>query len=175
MENIYIENIKRAPKGHGRRSRICSIRVPEGVKSRLDIWKSSYENMCGKAVSYEQILLRWMDNIGCGNFDTEIRNAVIKDNRIHVLNSKKDFVSYLNRHGRFWECGNNASADIADDIVIEKSLLFLEFEDIPQLFSLYGRDKCWEIFNAKIKSQGDYYSNISFALENIFFKDYVGN
>ena len=174
MEEIYLDKFKRARKGHGRRSRICSVRIPEPVKNRLDIWKSAYERYSGQNVSYEQMLLRWMDNIGeKGLWDKDIRDIVDMDPRINVFNNKNDLVAYLNRKGKFWEFCNKAPEDIADEIIISKSLLYLEYEDIPQLFDIFGKDVCWAVFRDKIKSQGSYYSKISFALEKLFFSTYV--
>ena len=87
---------------------------------------------------------------------------------LNILKSKKDIVSYLNRTGKFWEYCNKAT-ELSDDLVIEKSLLYLEFEDMQQLFDIFGKEKCEKIFKEKIESQGSYYNNISFLLRTLFF------
>jgi len=88
---------------------------------------------------------------------------------LNNLSSRAQLVNYLNSSGRFWEYGNQASVNISDDLLICKSLLYLEFEDMNQLFDLFGKDKCRQIFEQQIKSKGNYYSNISFLLEALFF------
>jgi len=88
---------------------------------------------------------------------------------INILSSKAQLVNYLNATGRFWEYCNKASENISDDQLICKSLLYLEFEDMDQLFDLYGKERCKQVFEQQIKSQGKYYSNISFLLESLIF------
>jgi len=88
---------------------------------------------------------------------------------LNNLSSKAQLVNYLNATGRFWEYCNHASENISDDQLICKSLLYLEFEDMNQLFELYGKDRCRQIFEQQIKSKGKYYSNISFLLESLIF------
>jgi len=173
MDRVYLKHSKRAKKGSGRRESISSIRIPESVKKEIDLWKSAYEKKYSCKVSYEQMLKWWMDNIGYTEnpWDDDIRRAVCqkKEEHVFVFETKEQLVQYLNEKGRFWEYANHASSDISDVILITKSLLYLEFEDIPQLFALYGYEKCKEVFNREIKSKGKYYSNISFLLEACFF------
>lgn len=88
---------------------------------------------------------------------------------LNNLSSKAQLVNYLNSTGRFWEYCNQASENISDDQLIYKSLLYLEFEDMNQLFDLYGKDRCKKVFEQQIKSKGKYYSNISFLLESLMF------
>lgn len=88
---------------------------------------------------------------------------------LNSLSSKVQLVHYLNATGHFWEYCNRASVNISDDQLIQKALLYLEFEDMPQLFDLYGKDRCRQVFEQQIKSKGKYYSNISFLLEAVVF------
>jgi len=172
MDENYIGRSSRGPNGSGRRARICSVRIPEEIKLRLDKWKAAYECRSGRSVSYENMLTWWMDNIGRrgGLWDCDISRAVEQDYRLNFFFSKDDIVSYLNRTGKFWEYCNKASASLSDEEVITKALLFLEFEDMPQLFSLFGFERCREVFLKNIKLKGDYYENISFLLETLFFR-----
>lgn len=91
------------------------------------------------------------------------------DDVLNDLSSKALLVEYLNEKGRFWEYCNHASVSIPDDQLIMKSLLSLEFEDMSQLFALFGYDRCRQVFEQQIQSKGDYYSNISFLLKALFF------
>jgi len=88
---------------------------------------------------------------------------------INILSSKAQLVNYLNANGRFWEYCNHASENISDEQLIYKSLIYLEFEDMNQLFELYGKERCRQVFEKQIKSQGKYYSNLSFLLESLIF------
>lgn len=90
---------------------------------------------------------------------------------LHSLKTKADFVNLLNSEGRFWEYCNQATDRISDDELIFKSLLFLEFEDIEQLFDLYPRERCRKIWKERIASQRDYYGIIAFLLGVYFFSD----
>lgn len=93
----------------------------------------------------------------------------MKFKHLNDLSSKAQLVHHLNATGRFWEYCNHASESISDDLLICKSLLYLEFEDMSQLFDLYGKDRCKKVFEQQIKSKGKYYSNISFLLESLIF------
>ncbi len=93
----------------------------------------------------------------------------MREKYLNSLSSKAQLVYYLNATGRFWEYCNQASDNIPDDLLIQKALLYLEFEDMNQLFNLYGKDRCRQVFEQQIKSKGQYYSNISFLLEAVVF------
>lgn len=88
---------------------------------------------------------------------------------LNSISSKAQLVHYLNATGRLWEYCNRATVNIPDDQLIQKALLYLEFEDMEQLFDLYGIDTCRRVFEQQIKSKGKYYSNISFLLEAVVF------
>lgn len=168
MDKTYLKKPKRAQKGFGRKDEICSIRIPKTTKTQLDIWKRAYEAKYNIKISYEQMFTWWLDNIGYEEtiWDKDIRNMI---DIVNILNTKADIISYLNKTGKFWEYCNKATTSVSDDMLIEKSLLYLEFEDMPQLFNLYGKERCEQIFIKNIKSKGKYYSNISFLLESLFF------
>ena len=175
MDKQYLSAKKRARKGSHRQDKIVSIRIPERTKIFLDNWKAGYEAIYGAKVTYEQMFQWWMDNIGYteGPWDKSVREKIdlLPLPFVNMFRSKGSIVNYLNEHGYFWEYGNRASQNISDEEVIFKSLLYMQFEDIPQLFVLYGREKCKEVFEERIKSRGDYYSIISFLLNVIFFND----
>lgn len=90
---------------------------------------------------------------------------------LNILKSKSDLVNYLNKNGYFWERCNMATESVPDDELILKSLLSLEFEDMPQLFNIYGYEHCKQIWKERIASAPkDYYGIISWLLEVFFFK-----
>ena len=173
MDKKYIEPHSRAPKGAGRKEHIVSIRIPSSTKKEIDAWKKAYENYYGKTITYESMFKWWMDNIGRTdtNWDYKIRDQV--DNNImesiNDISSKAKLTAYLNGKGYFWEYCNKASQDMSDDELIFKGLLFLEFEDMNQLFELFGYSKCKSIFEERIANQDSYYSNITYMLRTLFF------
>ncbi len=95
----------------------------------------------------------------------------INNKYFNLLNSKDDIVRYLNNNGYFWEYNNKVSSSIPDDDLILKSLLYLEFEDMQQLFNLYGFQRCKNIWESKIESAPkEYYGIISRMLKIYFFR-----
>lgn len=90
---------------------------------------------------------------------------------LNLLESKKDVVELLNKTGRFWEYCNKATEKLSDESVIEKGLLFLEFEDMQQLFDIFGYERCKKIFKNKLLKHKSNYNNIIIDLLNsVFFK-----
>lgn len=173
MDTEYLQNTTRAPKGNGRQAKITSIRIPTSVKRDIDSWKDAYEEKYGQKITYEQMFTWWMDNIGKtdNKWDSEIRELVKENTMTYInkLDTRKSLIDYLNIKGRFWEYNNHADETISDRLLISKGLLYLEFEDMPQLFALFGKQKCKRIFKEEIESKGKYYSNISFLLNTLFF------
>lgn len=90
---------------------------------------------------------------------------------LNQFNSKNDIVTYLNKNGYFWEYSNKVTSSISDDELILKSLLYLEFEDMQQLFDLYGFQRCKNIWKANIESAPkEYYGIIARMLKIYFFR-----
>lgn len=170
MDRIYYRKTKRAPKGTGRKAEICAIRVPDYIKKQLEDWKKAYEAKLKQKISYEQMFVWWMDNIGFTDecWDKDIR-SIVDNSSNNMMFSIKSLVDYLNSKGRFWEFCNKASDDLPKEEIIQKALLFLELEDIPQLFDLFGYEKCKNVFENTIKNKGKYYNKISFLLESFYF------
>lgn len=171
MDKFYYRKAERAPKGTGRKAEINSIRVPDYIKEQLDCWKEAYEAKLKRKITYEQMFMWWMDNIGFTSecWDNDIREIAEKEKRINIFNSVKNLVDYLNKKGRFWEFCNQASERLPQEEIIQKALLFLELEDVPQLFNLFGYENCKNVFENNIKNKGKYYNKISFILESFYF------
>lgn len=89
--------------------------------------------------------------------------------RLNIINSREALITYLNSVGAFWECQNKADQSTSDKEIIYKALLFLEFEDMEQLFDLFPREQCKKVFEEKIESQGKYYDIIAHLLRYYFF------
>lgn len=90
---------------------------------------------------------------------------------INKFKTKEDIVNYLNVHGYFWDLCNKADENVSDDYLIFKALLFLEFEDMQQLFDIYEKERCHKIWEEQIENAGDYYDVISPMLKAFFFNE----
>lgn len=59
--------------------------------------------------------------------------------------------------------------EIPDDILIEKSLVYLDIEDINRLFVLYPANKIKEIWLQRLVVQGEYYYKLNRLLAWLYF------
>lgn len=58
---------------------------------------------------------------------------------------------------------------IDDDLLIEKALLYLEFEDLHKLSALYPMRRIQSVWRRQLVSQGEYYGIINWLLAAMFF------
>lgn len=73
----------------------------------------------------------------------------------------------LKQMGCLWSYAKDAKPD--DDILIEKALLYLEFEDLHKLSDLYPMQRIQSVWRERLVSQGDYYGIINWLLATMFF------
>jgi len=59
--------------------------------------------------------------------------------------------------------------EIPDDILIEKTLIYLDIEDINKLFTLYPPKKIKQVWRNRIVTQGDYYFRLNKLLAWMYF------
>ena len=69
----------------------------------------------------------------------------------------------------FWSFNLKPSIEIPDDILIEKCLIYLDIEDINQLFILYPKDKIKNIWIQQLVVQGEYYHKLNRLLAWLYF------
>ena len=74
----------------------------------------------------------------------------------------------LEQLGCMWSCAKNPSS-IDDSLLIEKALLYLEFEDLHKLSELYPLKQIQHVWRERLVSQGDYYGIINWLLAAMFF------
>lgn len=74
----------------------------------------------------------------------------------------------LERRGCLWSYAKNPIC-IDDDLLIEKALLYLEFEDLHKLSALYPMKRIQSVWRERLVSQGDYYGIINWLLAVMFF------
>lgn len=74
----------------------------------------------------------------------------------------------LEKQGCLWSYAKNPNI-IDDSLLIEKALLYLEFEDLHKLCDLYPMKQIQRVWRERLVSQGDYYSIINWLLAVMFF------
>ena len=83
---------------------------------------------------------------------------------------KKHFLlKQLEDKGCLWSYASNENDSIDDDLLIEKALLYLEFEDLHRLCELYPIRYVKDVWRKRLVSQGEYYGIINWLLAAMFF------
>jgi len=67
----------------------------------------------------------------------------------------------------FWSIKINQ--EIPDEILIEKTLIYLDIEDINILFTLYPPKQIKQVWRNRIVTQGDYYHRLNKLLAWMYF------
>lgn len=74
----------------------------------------------------------------------------------------------LEKMGCVWSYTKGAQT-VDDNLLIEKALLYLEFEDLHKLRELYPMSQLRSVWRTRLVSQGDYYGIINWLLAAMFF------
>ncbi len=69
----------------------------------------------------------------------------------------------------FWSFNLLPEMEIPDDILIEKSLIYLDIEDINRLFILFPAKKIKNIWLQRLVIQGEYYYKLNRLLAWLYF------
>ena len=85
-----------------------------------------------------------------------------------IEDKKRVLWRQLEQAGCLWSYAKNANS-INDNLLIEKALLYLEFEDLHRLCELYPMKRIQRVWREKMVSQGDYYCIINWLLAVMFF------
>ena len=86
----------------------------------------------------------------------------------HIGDKKRILWRQLEKMGCLWSYAQNPKR-IDDDLLIEKALLYLEFEDLHKLSALYPMKRIQNVWRERLVSQGDYYGIINWLLAVMFF------
>ena len=89
-------------------------------------------------------------------------------NNEHSEDKKRVLWQQLEQMGCLWSYAKNPSS-IDDSLLIEKALLYLEFEDLHKLSELYPLKQIQRVWRQRLVSQGDYYGIINWLLAVMFF------
>lgn len=93
------------------------------------------------------------------------RSRADRDARKHFLIEK------LKEENRFWSYAPGfADSDVPDDIIIEKTLVYLDLDEIRMLFELYGKQKVKHVWLERLVPQGDYLYSLNRFFAWFYFR-----
>lgn len=82
-------------------------------------------------------------------------------------NDKEILRQKLIERNSFWSV--KVPQEISDDILIEKTLIYLDLEDINRLFTLFPLKKIKQTWRDRIVIQGEYYHSLNKLLAWMYF------
>ena len=82
---------------------------------------------------------------------------------------KSDLLERLKQEHCFWSFHEDSIQNVSDDILIEKTLLYLDMEEIKQLFTIYPLKKIKRVWLATLVPQGTYLYTLNRFLAWYFF------
>ena len=69
----------------------------------------------------------------------------------------------------FWSYQITIDDLIPDDILIEKTLIYLDIEDINKLFGIFPYKKIKQVWRDRLVIQGDYYRRLNKLIAWLYF------
>ena len=82
---------------------------------------------------------------------------------------KNQLVVRLLEQKRFWSYHMQDVAEVPDDILIEKTLLYLDIDEINLLFRLFPARKIKQVWLNRLVVQGEYYGRLNKFLAWMYF------
>ncbi len=97
--------------------------------------------------------------------------------KIQIDNSILNYKNKLKEHlvnelmgvNAFWSYDNISADTIADDELIEKTLIYLDLKDISLLFELYKREYVRKVWMENMVIRGDYLFNLNVMIAMFYF------
>ena len=83
---------------------------------------------------------------------------------------KSNLLAKLKQEHCFWSYNEDTISDISDDMLIEKTLLHLDLEEIDQLFQLYPYRKVKRVWLDHLVPQEEYLYTLNRFLAWYYFK-----
>lgn len=83
---------------------------------------------------------------------------------------KSGLLAKLKQENRFWSYNESSIKDVPDDILIEKTLLYLDLEEINQLFLIYSFKQIKQVWLDILIPQEDYLYTLNRFLAWYYFK-----
>jgi len=86
------------------------------------------------------------------------------------MNIDKEILSKkLIERNSFWSYNMQQDTHIPDELLIEKTLIYLDIEDINKLFALFPYRKIKQVWRNRLVIQGDYYRSLNKLLAWMYF------
>ncbi len=86
-----------------------------------------------------------------------------------VLMPQEVLISKLIMTNRFWSYDVSNNTAIPDEILIEKTLIYLDIDDINLLFSIYPYKKIKQVWLERIAIQGAFFVRLNRFLAWMYF------
>ena len=83
---------------------------------------------------------------------------------------KQELLAKLKQEHCFWSYNENSIKDIPDDMLIEKTLLHLDLDEISQLFLIYPFKKIKQVWLDYLVPQGEYLYTLNRFFAWYYFK-----
>ncbi len=83
--------------------------------------------------------------------------------------TKEMLIEKLLKQNRFWSFDKHHFSETTDDIFFEKTLLYLDIEDINLLFKIYPHKKIKQVWLERLAVQRNYYARLNKFLAWMYF------
>ena len=80
---------------------------------------------------------------------------------VSAVDIKRDLTNKLKKEHCFWSFQPSSVQDIADDVLIEKVLVYLDMPDIDKLFVIYPHHKVKQVWREYLVPQEEYYHSLN--------------
>jgi len=88
---------------------------------------------------------------------------------MQMENEKEILSKKLMDRNSFWSYNMLQTKEVPDDILIEKTLLYLDIDDINKLFTIYPYKKIKQVWRDRLVIQDDYYRRLNKLLAWMYF------
>lgn len=92
------------------------------------------------------------------------------ESSLYIENIKKELSQKLKNEHCFWSYNEQSIQDIPDDLLIEKTMLHLDIEEINQLFTIFSYQKIKQIWLNFLVPQGGYLYTLNRFFAWYYFK-----
>jgi hypothetical protein len=93
----------------------------------------------------------------------------MNDSRKYKQQIREGLADELLKAHAFWSYSNMSRADIPDEELIEKTLIYLDIKDIARLFELFPRKYIRKVWRDRMAVQGDYLFNLNVMVAMYYF------
>ena len=84
-------------------------------------------------------------------------------------NNREILSKKLIERNSYWSFIMSQDVPIPEEILIEKTLIYLDIEDINKLFTIFSHQKIKQVWLSRMVIQGDYYRRLNKLLAWMYF------